>query len=157
MSQRSTQDPGSTQSRIFPRALRVLCCTSFSVVLAASTPQADPSITIVLTDHHFRLSAPVERGPLLWRLKNEGSEPHQALVVKLPAGVSEFGEMAWFEHGSKGPEPGERVGGVETVAPGADASFRTDLKPGRYLLLCAMAEDEGRHYDLGMIYRFEIE
>jgi uncharacterized cupredoxin-like copper-binding protein len=49
------------------------------------------------------------------------------------------------------------VGGLETLAPGAEASFRTDLKPGKYLLLCAMSEDEGRHYELGMIYRFEIE
>ena len=35
--------------------------------------------------------------------------------------------------------------------------WSTDLKPGRYLLLCAMPEDEGRHYELGMIYRFTIE
>jgi hypothetical protein len=157
MSRRSTQNPRNTQSGISPRVLRVLRCTSFSVVLAVSAAQTDPSIAVVLTDHHFRLSAPVERGPLRWHVRNEGSEPHQALVVKLPTGISEFGEMAWFEHGSKGPEPGERVGGLETVAPGAEASFRTDLKPGRYLLLCAMSEDEGRHYELGMIYRFEIE
>ena len=29
--------------------------------------------------------------------------------------------------------------------------------PGKYLLLCSMSEDEGRHYDLGMIYRFTVE
>ena len=123
----------------------------------AAAQQADPAITVVLTDHHFRLSAPVEPGRLLWHIKNEGSEPHQALVIRLPEGVSEYGEQAWFEHGSKGPEPGERVGGLETIAAGAESSFRTDLKPGKYLLLCAMSEDEGRHYELGMIYRFTIE
>jgi uncharacterized cupredoxin-like copper-binding protein len=128
-----------------------------AVAGSAVARQADVSITLVLTDHHFRLSAPVEPGPRLWHVRNEGSEPHQAVVVKLPDGVSEFGERAWFEHGSKGPEPGERVGGLETLAPGAEASFRTDLKAGKYLLLCAMSEDEGRHYELGMIYRFEIE
>ena len=90
-------------------------------------------------------------------MKNEGSEPHQAIVVRLPEGVSEYGEEAWFEHGSKGPEPGERVGGLEPIAPGADASFQTNLKPGKYLLLCAMKEEEGRHYELGMLYRFQIE
>jgi uncharacterized cupredoxin-like copper-binding protein len=125
--------------------------------LLAVAPQTDPSISIVLTDHHFRLTAPVEPGRLLWHVKNDGSEPHQALVIRLPDGVSEYGEEAWFEHGSKGPEPGERVGGLETLAPGAEASFRTDLKPGKYLLLCAMSEDEDRHYELGMIYRFTIE
>ena len=46
---------------------------------------------------------------------------------------------------------------MESIAPGKDATFETELKPGRYLLICTMNEDEGRHYDLGMIYRFEIE
>jgi hypothetical protein len=138
-------------------------CSAAAIVVILAAPslaaaqRADPEITVVLTDHHFRLSAPVEPGRLLWHIKNEGSEPHQALVIRLPEGVSEYGEQAWFEHGSKGPEPGERVGGIETIAAGAESSFRTDLKPGRYLLLCAMAEDEGRHYELGMIYRFTIE
>jgi hypothetical protein len=123
--------------------------------LAIQTPA--PAITVVLTDQHFRLSAPVESGPLTWHIKNEGSEAHQAIVVRLPEGVSEYGEEAWFEHGSKGPEPGERVGGLDAIAPGADASFQTNLKPGKYLLLCAMKEEEGRHYELGMLYRFQIE
>jgi hypothetical protein len=142
---------------LFQRPVRALCRTSFAFVLVASAQPRDSSITIVLTDHHFRLSAPVEAGRLQWHAKNEGSEPHQALVVRLPEGISEFGEEAWFEHGSKGPEPGQRVGGLDTLAPGAEGSFTTDLKPGRYLLLCAMSEDEGRHYELGMIYRFTIE
>jgi hypothetical protein len=140
------------------RVHRALRSTSVLLVLATPAAQAPvPAITVVLTDHHFRLSAPVEGGRLLWHLKNEGSEPHQARVVRLPEGISEYGELAWFEHGSQGPEPGERVGGLETVAPGAEASFQTDLKPGKYLLLCTMKEDEGRHYELGMIYRFSIE
>ncbi len=153
----STTSPGKTPGRLFQRLVRALRSTSFVFVLVASAQPPDPSITIVLTDHHFRLSAPVEAGRLQWRVKNEGSEPHQALVIRLPEGISEFGEEAWFEHGRKGPEPGQRVGGLDTLAPGADGSFTTDLKPGRYLLLCAMSEDEGRHYELGMIYRFTIE
>jgi uncharacterized cupredoxin-like copper-binding protein len=130
-------------------------CATTSVPVA--TQQAEPGISIVLTDHHFRLSAPIERGRLVWHVRNDGTEPHQALVVKLPDGVNEYEERAWFEHGSKGAEPGEQMGGIKTLAPGTEASFQTDLRPGKYLLLCAMTEDEGRHYELGMIYRFEIE
>jgi len=123
---------------------------------AAHQPQT-PSITVVLTDHHFRLTAPVQGGPLAWRVRNEGTEPHQALVIKLPPRVTEFAERAWIDRGRTGPEPGERVGGVESVAPGKEAAFETNLKPGAYILVCTMQEEEGRHYDLGMIYRFEIE
>jgi hypothetical protein len=128
-----------------------------ALVAWAAAAQSTPSITVVLTDHHFRLTAPVQAGPLAWRVRNAGTEPHQALVVRLPEGVSESAERAWIDHGSQGSEPGERVGGVESIAPGKDATFETTLKPGRYLLICTMNEDEGRHYDLGMIYRFEIE
>jgi hypothetical protein len=123
----------------------------------AGAAQEKPSTTVILTDHHFRLTAPIDGGPLVWRIRNEGTEPHQALVIKLPPRVSEFAERSWWDHGSRGAEPGERVGGVESVAPGKEAAFETDLKPGKYLLICTLKEDEGRHYDLGMIYRFEIE
>ena len=123
---------------------------------AAAQPPAS-EITIHLTDHHFRLSAPVEGGRLIWHVKNEGTEPHQALVVRLPDGVSEYGERAWFEHGNQGPEPGERMGGITTLEADHEASFETNLTPGKYLLLCAMKEDDGPHYELGMIYRFQIE
>ena len=41
--------------------------------------------------------------------------------------------------------------------PGRDGWFTVTLEPGRYLLLCAINEEEGRHFDLGMIYRFTIE
>ena len=70
------------------RFLRALRCRSCSLVVVASTQTAEPSITLVLTDHHFRLSAPVEGGTLRWRVKHDGTEPHQALV-RLPEGVSE--------------------------------------------------------------------
>src|SRR5262249_7518086 len=100
---------------------RLRSAAAILVLLAASRVAAaptDPEITVVLTDHHFRLSVPVEPGRLLWHIKNEGSEPHQALVIRLPEGVSEYGEEAWFERGGKGPEPGERAGGIETIAAG---------------------------------------
>ncbi len=131
------------------------CASSGAPAITAA--QATPAITVYLTDHHFRLSAPVEGGPLVWRVRNDGTEPHQAIVVKLPPGVSEFAERAWLDHGRRGDEPGERVGGIDSLAAGAEARFETDLKPGTYVLICTMKEEEGRHYALGMIYRFEIE
>jgi uncharacterized cupredoxin-like copper-binding protein len=90
-------------------------------------------------------------------LRNAGSEPHQALIVKLPEGANEWQERAWFTNGSRGGRTGEPFGGVVELAPGAEAWFRVELIPGRYLLLCTVLEQEGRHFDLGMIYRFTIE
>jgi hypothetical protein len=142
---------------IVPRCPASVLLFLVAGAVPAMAQPAPPSVTIILTDHHFRLSAPIEPGRLTWRLKNDGSEPHQALVVKLPEGVNEYQERAWIEHGSNGPEPGEPIGGIKSVEPGAEASFETHLKPGQYLLLCTILEDEGRYYDLGMIYHFTIE
>ena len=80
-----------------------------ALVAWAAAAQDKPSIAVILTDHHFRLTAPAQAGPLVWRVRNEGTEPHQALVVRLPDRVSESAERAWIDHGSKGSEPGERV------------------------------------------------
>ena len=123
----------------------------------ASAPAPDADLTVVLTDHHFLLSAPVSAGRPVWHIRNTGSEPHQALVVKLPDGINEYAERGWFDHGSLGARPGRPVGGVIDVPPDAEAWFSAELTPGRYLLLCAVIEEAGRHYDLGMIYRFVIE
>jgi uncharacterized cupredoxin-like copper-binding protein len=128
---------------------------AFALLLAAQAPAAE--VTVVLTDHHFRLDRPIEAGRMQWRVRNEGTEPHQALVVRLPDGVNEFQERAWIEHGRKGEEPAEPMGGATTVKPGEQTTFTTDLKPGKYLLICTMEEEEGRHYELGMIYRFTVE
>jgi hypothetical protein len=127
---------------------------AFATVLAAQEPKAD--LTVTLRDHNFKLTNPVPRGHATWHVRNEGTEPHQALVIKLPDRVSEYAEKAWLAN-NRGPEPGESMGGVPFLKPGSDAWFTTDLAPGRYLLLCAMQEEEGRHFDLGMIYRFTIK
>jgi len=117
----------------------------------------EPDLTVTLHDHGFQLTAPVPSGRPLFRVVNTGSEPHQMLIVRLPEGANEFRQRAWISAGSRGDSPGEPFGGILELAPGAQAWFRTALKPGRYILICGEQEQEGRHFDLGMIYRFEIE
>ncbi|HEY7291215.1 MAG TPA: hypothetical protein VH583_15370 [Vicinamibacterales bacterium] len=123
---------------------------------SAVRPPAE-DFTLTMHDHGFQLTAPIPGGTPVWHVHNNGTEPHQALVVRLPEGVSEFQERTWFSNGSKAPRGGEPVGGVIELDADADAWFSVELKPGRYILLCTALEEEGRHFDLGMIYRFTIE
>jgi hypothetical protein len=124
------------------------------VVSAAKAPSAD--LTLTMHDHGFQLTAPISGGPARWRIHNNGTEPHQALIVRLPEGVTENQERNWFS-GSRAPRAGIPVGGIVELGADADAWISVDLQPGRYLLLCSMLEQEGRHFELGMIYRFAIE
>lgn len=118
-------------------------------------PEADRIIT--LRDHGFQLTAPIESGRSTWHVRNTGSEPHQMLIVKLADSGGEYPERAWFNHGARGPRPGQPAGGVLEVPPGEEAWLRLELGPGHYLLLCTEQEEDGQHFDLGMIYRFTIE
>jgi hypothetical protein len=118
---------------------------------------ADADRIVTLRDHGFQLTAPVEGGRSTWHVRNTGSEPHQMLIVKLQDAGGEYPERAWFSHGARGPRPGQAAGGVLEVPPGEEAWLRVELGPGHYLLVCAEQEEDGLHFDLGMIYRFEIE
>jgi len=129
-------------------------------VTAARAPavaQPESDLTVRLHDHGFQLTAPVPAGRPLFHVQNTGSEPHQMLIVRLPEGANEYQQRAWIASGSRGPSPGEQYGGILELAPGAQAWFRASLKAGRYILICGEQEQEGRHFDLGMIYRFEVE
>lgn len=124
---------------------------------SAERAPSSEDLTVTMHDHGFQLTAPVPAGKPRWKLHNNGSEPHQALVIRLPEDANEFNERLWFTNGSRGSRRGIPVGGVVELQPDADAWFSVELKPGRYILLCSMLEQEGRHFDLGMIYRFTIE
>jgi len=124
---------------------------------AAIRSHADADITLRLRDHGFQLTAPVSGGSPLWHLLNIGTEPHQAVLIRLPDGVSEYTERTWLSNGGRGARAGIPSGGVVELPADADAWFQIELKPGRYILLCNELEEEGRHFDLGMVYRFQIE
>ncbi len=121
----------------------------------ATMPDAD--VTVSLMDHHFQLTAPFESHRPLVHLRNVGSEPHQALIVKVPDESQQYPELAWFDHGGKGRRPGLPVAGSADVPADGEAWFQANLTPGRYLMLCSQAEEDGRHYELGMIYAFTVE
>jgi dienelactone hydrolase len=111
--------------------------------------------TLELRDNAFAVDAPIAAGRHVFRVMNHGAATHQALLVKLPAGVSAETEMAWFRDGSRGPRPGQPVGGVIELAAGAEAWFAAGLEPGEYVLLCAIGSPT-RHFDQGMQMRFTI-
>jgi hypothetical protein len=125
----------------------------------ASTTKApaEADITLRMRDHGYQLTAPVSGGHPLWHLQNIGTEPHQAMLIRLPEGASEYTERTWLSNGGRGSRVGIPSGGVIELPAGADAWFEIELPPGRYILLCNELEQEGRHFDLGMVYRFQIE
>jgi len=105
----------------------------------AAPPAAD--VNVKLRDHNFQLNAPFSSGKQTIYFQNTGTEPHQALIVRLPERVSEFAIRQWITNGSRGEHPAEPVGGALEVPIGGDAWVTLDFQPGRYILLCGQLEE----------------
>jgi dienelactone hydrolase len=129
-------------------------------LIQVGAERTDPAPTsarrLELHDRRFDFTPPTGAGRQSWHIVNRGTTVHQALLVKLPAGVTVDDELGWFRNGSKGVRPGLPVGGVIELAAGSEAWYSADLEPGEYALLCAAGGAAGRHFDHGMIARFSL-
>ena len=112
--------------------------------------------TILLSDRGLQLFGEPVSGLYSLLASNLTRTSHQVLLVLLPDGVSEAGELQWFRDGSRGRRPGHPVGGAIELPGGQDARLRLHLRPGRYLAFCSVAADGRRHFDDGEIVRFEV-
>ena len=124
---------------------------------ALTTAADKPDVEIELGDDRISVSPAFRKGKQTAHILNATARTHQALLVLLPGGVKAEDELDWFRNGSRGIRPGHPVGGVIELAEGGEAWAGFDLKPGKYLLICAVPGQDGkRHFDHGMRYAFEI-
>lgn len=118
----------------------------------ASSPPVSTSLSVVTRDHTYSLETPgpVAAGVVPLRLVNRGSAVHQAVVARLPEGMSVASYLA-------SEPPVTWAGGVNGVEPGEEATGWATLRPGRYVLLCFISTPEGvQHLHVGMARAFEV-
>ena len=102
--------------------------------------------------------AEVEAGLVYFLVENAGPEdPHEFLVIRI--GDTALRDIPVVE----GRVPEDEIDFVDEIEPfaaGSWASIAIELPPGRYLLLCNIAEvEEGKlesHYELGMRVPFVV-
>jgi hypothetical protein len=144
----------------------------------------DPTATadVSLVDFGFELPASVAAGPQVWKVTNNGVEPHELALIKLDEGVTfddfmammsaeatpEGGvEMASPEGGmdmatpdaggEMGAPPFTDVGGMQALASGLSGWVVLDLAPGEYVAICFVPNAEGvPHFALGMVAGFTV-
>lgn len=124
----------------------------------AEPPKGDAALT--LKDFSFDLAS-LSAGKHTVTVKNDGTQPHEATIVKLNDGVTidTIKGMATASPAPTGPPPWTDVGGINGIAPGATANFDVDLPAGNYAFICFIPDPAVRksHFELGMIGALTIQ
>lgn len=137
-------------------------CTSDrpSADTAASAPTGKNTpavVTVTAADFSFDAPPRIPAGTTTFRLMNQGTELHQAQLVKLEDGKT-LGDLAQALK-NPGPPPAwlKWQGGPNGIAPGQEANATAVLTPGQYAYLCLIPSPDGKiHISKGMARPFEV-
>lgn len=123
---------------------------------AAAAPQAD--LTVTLHDFSFDLPEQIKAGQQVWKVVNQGPQPHEIALIKLADGKTMDDVMAWMGD-PMGPPPFADAGGMQGLSAGSTGYFHVDLTPGAYVALCHIPDPHtGKaHEELGMVKPFVVQ
>lgn len=139
----------------------VVCLVSlaFSACGKNDTPTVDATpkptdITVVAKEYAFSAEASAVVDSLAnVTIKNEGKEPHQAVLIKLAEGKTIDDAKAFFTATTPppGPPPFSVGGGTTVVEPGASTTVTQALPAGTYAFWCFVPAADGTpHFLKGM-------
>jgi hypothetical protein len=116
----------------------------FRQLIVAGTPsRALPPVataTVHLVDFAFSLPS-LTAGRHLLRIINDGKEPHEIFVLRIPEGKTYADLMASFAPG--GERIGTPMGGNGAISPGESNWWEIDLPAGNYAVLCFVPSPDG--------------
>jgi uncharacterized cupredoxin-like copper-binding protein len=109
------------------------------------------TITVAAADYSFQAPDSVEGGVTTFELTNQGTELHQAQLVKLEDGKT-LEDLAKALK-KPGPPPSwvKFLGGPNAITPGSEGNATSVLAPGNYAFLCLIPSPDGvLHVNKGM-------
>jgi len=117
-----------------------------------------PDVHIELFDYGFKLSKPLTAGKHIIHVMNNGTQEHEAVMMKLAPGKTMKDADAWFEGGMMGPSPIAAAPGMAALGKGRTGTFTTALTPGTYGLICYVpdAKDGKPHVMHGMVQEITV-
>lgn len=119
---------------------------------AALASEDYPEMVITASEYRFDLPASIPAGLTRVTLKNEGSEGHDAMFMRVNDGATLAELQAALTTPDFGPifAASTSFGGPEVDA-GLQATTIVDLAPGQYMVICVIPDDDGMpHYLMGM-------
>jgi uncharacterized cupredoxin-like copper-binding protein len=122
----------------------------------AAEPQS--SGTVTLKDFTIQVPDKIQAGAQVWKVTNNGPQPHEFGLVRMEDGKTAQDFMAFMQN-PNGPPPFSYGGGLGALAPGTTGWVNIDLKPGSYIALCFVPDPStGKsHAELGMVTPFTVQ
>jgi len=118
------------------RAMLVIACLlSVGCQKNVADKPADP-IRIIATDSGFEAPATMPPGRRHLLFENRGNEIHEAMLVKLPQGVSPADFVAAVKGGALFPKGALDYSGPGLTSPGESIEIWLTVDPGDYILVC---------------------
>jgi len=115
--------------------LLAACLLSVSCQRKTAEKEAPP-FRIIATDAGFDAPALVPAGLRHIVFENHGTEIHEAMLVKLPPGMSPDAYVAAVKAGSLFPKGALDYSGPGLTSPGESVEVWLRVDPGQYILIC---------------------
>lgn len=124
----------------------------------APAPAPTANIDLALRDYAFTLSEPLTAGTHTLRVRNDGPQIHDVVLVRLESGATIDQFLQALAPGSTTPPPGELAGGLGGITKGETAYLTVTIEPATYVLLCFVpdARDGAPHFAHGMMQEIVV-
>ncbi|MBI1731072.1 hypothetical protein HYR53_10735 [Candidatus Acetothermia bacterium] len=132
----------------------------FSVAISTQgsmLKEPDADLSVNLNDFSFDMPGEIPASAHIWKVTNQGAQPHEMPVLKLAPGASIESVMKFMQD-PKGFPPFDVIGGIQAMDSGKSGYAVLDLKPGSYVVVCFVPDPHtGKsHLELGMFKPFTV-
>lgn len=144
---------GIPDKRGLPHVIRGMT-KSIQVGTSDHSPAGAPAqdVTVTMKEFNYAFDPPLTAGDRMVRVRNDGTQAHELLLLKLAPGASVQDFLRLYEPGILGNPAGRTIGGLTGLSPGREAFLPLHVEPGRYGILCFLADPRRRtpHFMAGM-------
>ncbi|HEX6595861.1 MAG TPA: hypothetical protein VF045_02935 [Acidimicrobiales bacterium] len=128
-------------------------CAAGERTAAEPLPPTPARVQITMHDYRFEMAGEIPRGRVVVEVTNQGTVNHALTLISLPDGFPPLDEQL------RGDERrgAASVARVPARPPGEGSKFALDAQPGRYGLVCFVADADGlTHGQKGMNFEFRV-
>jgi hypothetical protein len=153
------QAPHAMKGMIAPLTVTAGGVAQAGAAAAESMEDPKPDLHLVMKEYGYQFSKPVTAGKHTIHVMNEGTQDHEAVMLKMAPGKHIADFNAWVMGKMQGPPPARTVDGIAGMAVGRTAVITADFTPGTYAIICFVGDksDGKPHSEHGMTVEFEVK